>query len=376
MPLKASFISFLQSRFPQLEPQVLETAVSDQLLSPFQISLTADQIEKLREEIRHYWKLREWGTKNLKSAYSALGLKEPSNFSVCMSYDFHINSSGQPELIEINTNAAFLAMGLQMYEFLNLPTITGFTKKNLIEMFRHENSLSLQKNQHEISIAIIDENPQNQRLYVEFLLYQQLFREVGITCEIHDFRETEKIRQASLIYNRYTDFFLEQPQSKDLRDLFNQRGNFSPNPYEYFLLADKQRQLDWNQQTDISAPSSLLPLYDLAKADKENIWSLRKNLFIKPKHSFGSKQAYRAASISRKTFEEVFNENFIAQQLSTPSEIEVIYKDKPLKMKYDLRCFAYKDELQLIVARIYQGQTTNLRTDGGGFAAIRLVPSS
>ena len=172
------------------------------------------------------------------------------------------------------------------------------------------------------------------------------------------------------MYNRYTDFYLQQKVSAGLKNLFNEKLNFSPNPYEYFLLADKQRLLDWNLQTEIAKPSSLLKIYDLGIEAKDKIWTERKNLFIKPKNSYGSKQAYRAASISRKTFEQVCNSGFIAQQFSTPSEVEVMIEDKPQKFKYDLRCYAYQDQLQLIIARLYQGQTTNLKTPGGGFAAV------
>ena len=41
--------------------------------------------------------------------------------------------------------------------------------------------------------------------------------------------------------------------------------------------------------------------------------------------------------------------------------------------KFDLRFYVYRDALQLMVARVYQGQVTNLRTPGGGFAAVRVV---
>ena len=42
-------------------------------------------------------------------------------------------------------------------------------------------------------------------------------------------------------------------------------------------------------------------------------------------------------------------------------------------LKYDVRCYVYDGAIQLIAARLYQGQTTNFRTPGGGFAQIRLV---
>lgn len=370
MSVKASFVSFLNKKFSAISIDQLNELVSDNLISPFQIELSHSQVEQIKNEIKVYWQLRNWTEKNKASEYLDKGLKKPQNYSVCMSYDFHINSDGKPELIEINTNAAFLAMGLQVYEHLNLPNIAGpFNETSLVEMFKKEIQLTQRQNN---SVAIIDEKPDLQRLYIEFLVYQQIFKSAGMSCEIFNYDQVEKIKNFGLIYNRYTDFFLSQPESAALRELFNSQMNLSPNPYEYFLLADKQRLLDWNLQNEIAKPESLLKIFDLGTADKEEIWQNRKNLFIKPKNSFGSKQAYRAGSISRRLFDEIYGAEFIAQQLSTPSEVEVVYNNKPEKFKYDLRCYAYQDQLQLMVARLYQGQTTNLKTAGGGFAAVKL----
>ncbi len=39
-------------------------------------------------------------------------------------------------------------------------------------------------------------------------------------------------------------------------------------------------------------------------------------------------------------------------------------------MKVDVRNYAYDATVQLQAARLYQGQTTNFRTPGGGFAPV------
>ena len=39
-------------------------------------------------------------------------------------------------------------------------------------------------------------------------------------------------------------------------------------------------------------------------------------------------------------------------------------------LKFDLRCYAYDGRVQFTAARLYQGQTTNFRTPGGGFAPV------
>ncbi len=371
MNLKASFVDYLIQKYPDFSHDLLQPLISENLLSPFQIPLSADFINSIKSEIKIYWKLRQWGVQNLSMRYDQLGLRKPDNFGVCMSYDFHISKENQLELIEINTNASFLALGLDLYGFLGLKEVaSGFQEKNIIEMFEAENRLVGSKN---LSVTIFDENPQQQKLFVEFLIYQSLLKKSRINCQIADISEIEKIKSCSLNYNRHTDFYLQEPKSTLIKELFNEnRIQLSPNPYEYFLLADKERFVDWTRQNDIEKPKSLLPTYDLGKIEKEKIWNERKNLFFKPKNAFGSKQAYKGASISRKVFEEVANSHFIAQKHSPAPEIEVEHNGEKLKLRYDLRCYVYQDQLQLIIARLYQGQTTNLRTKNGGFTTIVL----
>jgi hypothetical protein len=43
-------------------------------------------------------------------------------------------------------------------------------------------------------------------------------------------------------------------------------------------------------------------------------------------------------------------------------------------LKFDLRDYAYDGAVQWVAARLYQGQTTNFRTPGGGFAPVYPVP--
>ncbi|MBY0553130.1 hypothetical protein K2P97_01290 [bacterium] len=369
MSLKASFVSYLNQKYPALSTEQLSPLVSDQLLSPFQIKLSQGQISKIKQEVQSYWALREWGQKNLSSGFESKSLRRPTNYSVCMSYDFHINPQGQPELIEINTNAAFLGMGVELYEFLKLKNpISDFSTQDLVQMFVDEIKLSGQSHN---SVAIVDEAPTQQRLYVEFLVFKQMLLNNNFEAEIFDISQIDEFKKFSLIYNRYTDFYLEENKSRAIRDLYNNNQlQLSPQPYDYYLLADKERLLDWNAQSECAKPTSLLKIHDLGKSDRNQIWADRKNLFFKPKTSYGGKQAYKGSSISRKVFDEVSNENFIAQQLSVPDEVSVELNSETLQFKYDLRCYAYQNKPQLIVARLYQGQTTNLKTTGGGFACV------
>ncbi|OFZ28749.1 MAG: hypothetical protein A2622_06610 [Bdellovibrionales bacterium RIFCSPHIGHO2_01_FULL_40_29] len=367
MSLKSSFIQHLVKNYPDFSEAQLDGLVADQMISPFQIHLSQNLLTEIKQEIKAYWNLRSWGESKLSAQFHAKDLRRPSNFSACMSYDFHVNSSNHLELIEINTNAAFLALGLELYQFHQLRNVLPFQEPELIQMFIEEMQLTGQTAPY--SLGILDENPTEQRLFLEFLVYQKMFTRNQIQCEILDLKNVSA--EHSFLYNRYTDFYLSSEASQPIRKLYNSgQLNLSPNPYDYFLLADKQRMIDWNLQTDVPKPASLLPVYDLATENRDEIWAMRKQLFFKPKNSFGSKQAYKGASISRTAFDNSFQDNFIAQQVSNASEITVTFENQPAKFKYDLRCYAYKDQLQMIIARIYQGQTTNLRTPGGGFACI------
>jgi hypothetical protein len=40
------------------------------------------------------------------------------------------------------------------------------------------------------------------------------------------------------------------------------------------------------------------------------------------------------------------------------------------RMKVDIRNYVYHGRVQLLAARLYQGQTTNFRTERGGFAPV------
>lgn len=281
--MKSSFVCHLKENHPEFDSSKLGEMISEQLLSPFQVKISEKQIQKIRDEIQNYWQLRQWGVKHLATEYDTLSLRRPDNFSACMSYDFHINTDGQPELIEINTNASFLALGLELYSLLNLPNIanTNFNETSLIEMFKEEMRLS---NARGSRLAIIDETPDQQRLHIEFLVYKSLFKKYGIECEILDILKENEFSNFDFIYNRHTDFYLQDEKSALLRKLFNEnRLQLSPNSYEYFLLADKKRLLDWNLQSDVARPESLLKIYDMGQADKEAVWSERKSLFFKPK---------------------------------------------------------------------------------------------
>jgi hypothetical protein len=75
--------------------------------------------------------------------------------------------------------------------------------------------------------------------------------------------------------------------------------------------------------------------------------------------------------ISRKRYDELDPATTLVQQLVAPSLTMAAEDEKP--MKTDLRLFVYRDRILGIGARLYRGQVTNLRTEGGGFARVKVV---
>lgn len=53
-----------------------------------------------------------------------------------------------------------------------------------------------------------------------------------------------------------------------------------------------------------------------------------------------------------------------------PGERSVRVDDRPVKLKLDVRCYACAGKVVTLAARLYQGQVTNFRTPGGGFATV------
>ena len=51
-------------------------------------------------------------------------------------------------------------------------------------------------------------------------------------------------------------------------------------------------------------------------------------------------------------------------------------KEDPEMLKFDIRAYVYDGQLQWTAARLYQGQTTNFRTAGGGFSPVYTVPDT
>jgi hypothetical protein len=109
------------------------------------------------------------------------------------------------------------------------------------------------------------------------------------------------------------------------------------------------------------------------KCGDERWWQNRKGWFFKPRHGFGSRGAYRGDKLTRRVFAEVAKGEYLAQELTPASERHRSIGGNQEVFKVDVRCYVYAGKIQLMAARLYQGQTTNFRTAGGGFAPIYII---
>jgi hypothetical protein len=320
-------------------------------------------------------------------------------------YDFHLNADGA-HLIEINTNAggAFLnALLIDSLRETGLPgkaledasTGSARTEINLwqsfIAMFRNEWRLA-RGDVPLNSIAIVDESPIEQYLYPEFLLAKNCLERDGAEVFIvtpdelqarDDGLYVDNVK-IDFIYNRLTDFSL-QSFPHLLATYENNLTVFTPNPAHYQCYADKRKLVELSdaqflQSAGIAQPHIDALLYGVPQtklvsaANADVWWAERKQWFFKPVNGYGSKGAYRGDKITKRVFEEIMQSDYVAQRLAMPGECEVKAENGDLQtLKYDVRCYVYDGHIQLIAARLYQGQTTNFRTSGGGFALVRVV---
>ncbi len=185
-------------------------------------------------------------------------LFDPGPRGGLLGYDFHLGPTG-PQLIEINTNpgGALLntvlgrahrsccadAAGLAMQ-----PMEADAIEEALFEVFTAEWRLQ-RKDAPLKTLAIVDEAPEQQYLYPEFLLYRQLFSRRGIKTTICDPRELfrkggrwwAQNEPVDFVYNRLTDFALEQPAQAALREAYlDGEVVVSPNPRAHMRYADKR----------------------------------------------------------------------------------------------------------------------------------------
>lgn len=341
---------------------------------------------------------------------------------VFFGYDFHLDR-GRLGLIEINTNAGGAMLSAvatraqrgccearprlrhrashappavrceAVEHVLPQAPLVDALERGIVAMFRNEWRLA-GRDVPLRSIAIVDSDPPSQYLYPEFLLFQRLFAQHGlqaVVCDPSDLRFkagglwADDMR-IDLVYNRLTDFNLVADDSASLREAYLADAVvLTPHPQAHALYADKRNLTLFCddarlRELGVSAPVRELLAHTVPRTrlvrmeDGAALWSERRGLFFKPRDGFGSRAAYRGDKLTRRVWEQILAGDNVAQDLVAPGERAVDGAAGTQPLKFDLRNFAYGGAVQWVAARLYQGQTTNFRTPGGGFAPTHRVP--
>jgi hypothetical protein len=324
----------------------------------------------------------------------------PGTKGVFMGYDFHLSETG-PKVIEINTNAggAFLNAALVSAQTkccrdagVLLPKLKSSFEEQFVAMFLNEWKIQ-RGNKPLTTIAIVDEDPKQQFLYPEFKMAQRLFERHGINAIIagpDEFKIINNVlcsqgKTVDLVYNRLTDFSLADTHNSAIRQAYEEGSVvLTPNPRQHALYADKRNLGVLSDSlrlknmgatdSDIAVLQAGIPKTQNVTAENAtDLWAERKQLFFKPAAGFGSRATYRGGKMTKRVWSEILQTDYVAQQLVKPSERGILIDERETALKMDIRAYVYAGEIQLLAARLYQGQTTNFRTQGGGFAPVFVV---
>lgn len=321
---------------------------------------------------------------------------DPGARGAFIGYDFHLAAASGPQLIEINTNAGgALLNGLlgraqraccdEVAHLVSGPVPAERLEQAIFDMFLEEWRLAGREGVPS-RIVIVDDSPDAQFLYPEFLLFERLFRRFGVRADVlapEDLRYEGELRDArsrvDLVYNRLTDFSLEEPAHAAVRAAYIAGAAvLTPHPRAHALYADKRNLAllsDESELARLGVPAATIatlvagvPRTRLVTAENADaLWAERRRLFFKPVGGYGSRGAYRGDKLTRRVWGDIRQGGYVAQDLVAPSERGV---GPQQALKVDVRNYVYAGEVQLLAARLYQGQTTNLRTPGGGFAPV------
>ncbi len=373
------------------------------LFSALPVFVDAAWLQAMREVVEavHATSLLPgWRERVLRYAPAA-ALHEPGCPGLFLGLDFHLES-GALHLIEINSNpgGALLSAALAraqraccdaMREMVPGADSVADFERDILRMFLRE-WRAAGRHGRPRRIVVVDEQPTRQYLYAEFLLYARLFERAGLDARIADPGELHcadgrlwlRDEPVDLVYNRLTDFALDGDALRALRQAWEQDlAVVTPHPRVHALLADKRNLA---LLCDAAALGSLgldatraellqrhVPHTLLVGPDNAGpLWEQRREWFFKPWGGYGARAAYRGAKLTRAVWEHIRGGGFVAQRLQPPGVRHVGGEQPPLK--FDLRAYAYEGRVQWFSARLYQGQTTNFRTPGGGFAPVLTTP--
>ena len=74
--------------------------------------------------------------------------------------------------------------------------------------------------------------------------------------------------------------------------------------------------------------------------------------------------------MTKRVWAEIVRGGYVAQEFAPPGERMIKLDGIAERRKTDVRLYTYDGQILLTAARLYQGQTTNFRTPGGGFAPV------
>lgn len=314
---------------------------------------------------------------------------------VIMSYDFHIDGS-IPKLIEINTNAGGVFLNYELLKAVHgcCAKVTSqdvsLFEKNIVEMFKEE--FAVKSSEPLKTVAIIDEEPEKQFLYPEFLLCKEILEHHGIQVYIVDPKnvtidgDTLLINNVKidLVYNRLTDFYFQKDEYLKFMSVLTGRNTvITPNKDDHMLFADKINLLALgdegltsrilsSEELDV-LKSALLETKIVDQMNAGHVWENRKNYFFKPFNGFGGRGAYNGKGITKQVWENIKEGGYLAQEIIPANVRTTLTETDKENYKFDIRAYTYKGKVLLLAARMYQGQTTNFRTTGGGFAPILIT---
>jgi hypothetical protein len=318
-----------------------------------------------------------------------------------MGYDFHL-AHDHPRLIEINTNAAGAFLNALLARAQHAccgEMLTGLRRSEardfdaaVARMFESEWRLQ-RKEGTPRRIAITDDRPEEQYFYPEFLLAQRFLAKHGVEAVIADagtlrFERGGLLlddgRPIDLVYNRLVDFVFERPEHAALRAAYLANAVVvTPNPRVHALFADKRNLVllsdpaplrSWGVSPETLADLSAVPRTVLvAPGNAQELWRERKKLFFKPAAGYGSKAVYRGDRMTKRVWGEIQRGQYVAQEYAAPSERVIDVDGAPAVRKTDLRLYVYDGEILLTAARLYQGQATNFRMPGSGFAPVFVI---
>jgi hypothetical protein len=380
------------------DPAFCETFIRPKahLFSNVPVFLSASEVAEMQEVVAAI------ETTARLAAYKAAVLSRAPEISredhgpvgALMGYDFHLGVDG-PRLIEINTNAggAFLnALLARAQRACCAEVDMPHTFEDVAFRMFQDEWMRQRGTGAANRIAIVDHRPEEQFLYPEFALARQVLAERGVDAAIADAshlryeggRLSTEGKPIDLVYNRVTDFAFKQPEHWALREAYRDGAVVvTPNPYNHALLADKRNlsllsdpaMLEaWGVEPRLLARLKSVPRTFLVTPESADaLWKQRKVLFFKPMSGHGGKAVYRGDKVTKGVWAQIERGGYVAQTLVQPSERMIKIDEIPQVRKMDVRLYTYDGQVLLVAARLYQGQTTNFRTPGGGFAPVFVI---